>query len=136
MRRKHEQKSIVRLYRVGFGDCIYVQIPDNHDTFTMLIDCGTSASAETTLKPAVNHICSQLPTDQDGKPRLDLLVVTHPHADHMKGFDPAWFQGVTIRRIWMTVFMNQAHPRQKKPWLSRKQRLPQPNPCLIVRAYT
>ena len=107
------ENLIVQLYRVGFGDCIFVQIPDGNDTFTMLIDCGTSANAQSALKPAVKHICSQLPRD-DGKPRLDLLVVTHPHADHMKGFDPAWFRGVTIRRIWMTAFMNQAHPQAKK----------------------
>jgi beta-lactamase superfamily II metal-dependent hydrolase len=105
---------IVRLYRVGFGDCIYVQIPDGEDTFTMLIDCGTSALAETTLKPIVRHICSHLPKKQAGKPYLDLLVVTHPHADHMKGFDPAWFKGMTIGRIWMTIFMDQKHPQTQK----------------------
>jgi beta-lactamase superfamily II metal-dependent hydrolase len=105
---------IVQLYRVGFGDCIFVQIPDSNDTFTMLIDCGTSAKAESTLKPAVQHICSQLPKDLGDKSYLDLLIVTHPHADHIKGFDPAWFKGITIRRIWMTAFMNQAHPQAKK----------------------
>jgi beta-lactamase superfamily II metal-dependent hydrolase len=105
---------LVRLYRVGFGDCIYVQIPDENDVFTMLIDCGTSAAAETTLKPAVEHLITQLPKDLDGNPRLDLMVVTHPHADHMKGFDPAWFKGVTIGRIWMTIFMNQEHPQAGK----------------------
>ena len=105
---------IVRLYRVGFGDCIYVQIPDGADTFTMLIDCGTSGAAEATLKPVVNHVISQLPNGKDNQPRLDLLVVTHPHADHMKGFDPAWFKGVTIGRIWMTTFMNQKHPQAQK----------------------
>jgi glyoxylase-like metal-dependent hydrolase (beta-lactamase superfamily II) len=75
---------IVRLYRVGFGDCIYVEIPDANGTFTVLIDCGTSASAETTLKPVVQHICAHLPQKQAGKPRLDLLVVTHPHRPHQR----------------------------------------------------
>jgi beta-lactamase superfamily II metal-dependent hydrolase len=110
-----DAKLLVRLYRMGFGDCIYVQVPDGNGTsFTILIDCGSSAAANIYLKPAVQHICSQLPKDQNGKPRLDLLVVTHPHADHIKGFDPAWFQDITIGRIWMTAFMKKDHPQAQK----------------------
>jgi beta-lactamase superfamily II metal-dependent hydrolase len=104
---------LLRLYRVGFGDCIYVEIPDGNDKFTMLIDCGTSASATAILKPVVQHVISKLPKDQ-GKPCLDLLVVTHPHADHKKGFDPAGFKNVVIGRIWMTAFMNLTHPQVQK----------------------
>jgi beta-lactamase superfamily II metal-dependent hydrolase len=105
---------LVRLYRVGFGDCIYVEIPDGNGKFTILIDCGTSASAADILKPVVQHVVSKLPKSTDGKPYLDLLVVTHPHADHMKGFDPVWFKDVTVGRIWMTAFMNQEHPQAQK----------------------
>jgi beta-lactamase superfamily II metal-dependent hydrolase len=107
-------KLVVRLYRVGFGDCIFVQIPDGAGAFNMLIDCGSSGKAEPVLRPAVEHICSQLPKGQDNKHYLDLLVVTHPHADHIKGFDPAWFQDVTVGRIWMTAFMEPTHPQAQK----------------------
>jgi beta-lactamase superfamily II metal-dependent hydrolase len=110
-----DTQLLVRLYRVGFGDCIYVQVPDgNEQFFTILIDCGSSAAADTYLKSAVQHVRSQLPKDQNGKPLLDLLVVTHPHADHIKGFDPAWFQDVSIGRIWMTAFMKKDHPQAQK----------------------
>ncbi len=106
-------KLLVRVYSVGFGDCIYVRIPDDGDHFHVLIDCGTSASADI-LRPAVDDVRSMLPRDQDGKARLDLLVATHPHADHIKGFDPKWFDDVKIGRIWLSLFMKPDHPQATK----------------------
>jgi hypothetical protein len=117
MRKKEAEMAedlVVRVYRVGFGDCIFLQIPDDGAVFSILIDCGTSAAAKTVLKPVVVHMVENLPKDGDGKPHLDLMVVTHPHSDHIKGFDPAWLSGVTIDRIWMSAFMDLDHPLAQK----------------------
>lgn len=108
-----DRPILVRSYDVGFGDCIYVQIPDGEGTaFHMLIDCGTSSPAGI-LKPALDDALSLLPLEE-GKRQLDLLVVTHPHADHIKGFNPGWLEGVHIRRIWLPVFMDAAHPQAEQ----------------------
>jgi beta-lactamase superfamily II metal-dependent hydrolase len=107
-----DEPILVRVYDVGFGDCIYVRIPDGDGRFHLLIDCGTSGSTKV-LEAALGDVREMLPLE-DGKRRLDLLVVTHPHADHISGFNPNWFEGIQIRRIWLSVFMNSAHPEAKK----------------------
>ena len=105
-------KLLIRVYSVGVGDCIHVQIPgarsDGGD-FHVLIDCGTRGKVAV-LKIALDHLKSNLP-EVAGKRRLDLLLVSHEHEDHIKGIDPKWFADVTIENLWMSAAMNRDHPQ-------------------------
>lgn len=105
-------KLLIRSYSVGVGDCIHVSIPkargDGAD-FHMLVDCGTRGKG-TLLRAALGHIKTQLP-EVDGKRRLDLLLVSHEHEDHIKGLDPDWLDDVSIDNIWMSAAMNRDHPQ-------------------------
>jgi beta-lactamase superfamily II metal-dependent hydrolase len=104
---------LIRAYNVGCGDCIYVRIPGPNDGFHLLIDCGKKGSDEL-LRKAVQHLEGELPPGSaPGKKRLDLIVATHRHEDHIKGFDPEWFQNIEVKNIWLSVAMKPDHPQAK-----------------------
>jgi beta-lactamase superfamily II metal-dependent hydrolase len=110
-------KLLIRAYNVGVGDCIYVRIPKARrkngkvDDFHILIDCGKKGNADL-LKVALDHLKKELP-DEGGARRLDLLLISHEHEDHIKGIDPKWFGDFRIENLWMSVAMNRGHPQAK-----------------------
>jgi len=74
----------IRMYRQGLGDCFLVGLPkDDHSLFWMMIDCGVilgTKDPETKMKAVVKDIIQQTTG------RIDLLIVTHEHWDHLSGF--------------------------------------------------
>jgi beta-lactamase superfamily II metal-dependent hydrolase len=106
---------LIRAYNVGCGDCIYVRIPDKKDGFHILIDCGKKGGVEL-LQKAVKHMEANLlpPGNKEGRKRLDLIVATHRHEDHIKGFDPAWFKNIEVRNVWLSIAMDPDHPQAER----------------------
>jgi beta-lactamase superfamily II metal-dependent hydrolase len=106
---------LVRLYRVGCGDCIFLRVPDEGGPRHILVDCGNFLGDPVgDLRSAVSNVVEllndpEIPAAQRGQ--LDLLVATHQHWDHLKGFEGALeaLKGFAIRRIWITIAMKEDH---------------------------
>lgn len=105
-----DNELLIRLYNVGLGDCIYLRIPDGAETRHVLIDCGNKYGTDEELIAAIEDLKTQL--GPAGK--LDLLVATHAHEDHIRGFDAALLGDIKIDRIWLSVAMDPEHPQAPK----------------------
>lgn len=75
----------VRMYRVGFGDGFLVsfdygqKLKTGRKTAHMLVDCGSTRTDR--RGPSMEDLAAQISADCGGK--LDVLVVTHRHSDHL-----------------------------------------------------
>jgi beta-lactamase superfamily II metal-dependent hydrolase len=79
----------VRMYDVGFGDCFLVS-GGLERRWRMLIDCGchlsSSPSGGGSISAAARALIEDC-RDPDGVARIDVVVVSHRHYDHIAGFD-------------------------------------------------
>ncbi len=88
-----------RAYNVGFGDCLllsftYASAIDGRVERHVLIDFGTNKAAKG--GPSLKDVAALIEADTHGK--LDVVVLTHRHRDHLAGFDPT-VGGTTIARL-------------------------------------
>ena len=104
---------LVRLYNVGLGDCIYLRVPDSNRDVHILIDCGNKFGKLDLLGECIEHLKKELPDAGNGKKRLDLLVVSHPHEDHHKGFEAAFFSDIKIEHIWLSPAYGDETPQSR-----------------------
>ena len=101
---------LIRMYNVGLGDCIYLRVPDQNKDVHILIDCGNKFSELELLGQHIEELKEELPDAGSGKKHLDLLVVTHPHEDHHKGFEEQFFDDLKIERIWLSPAYDRLNP--------------------------
>lgn len=91
----------IRMYNVGFGDAFLVLIPANGKERRILFDCGSiQAAKDQPMASVVERIIEDV-TDDDGVPRIDVVVATHRHKDHVSGFGNAQWNDVEVKEVWM-----------------------------------
>ena len=92
----------IRMYNVGFGDCFLLWFPGPERVRKVLIDCGKHTHSK--CGPSLERIVKQVQADlreSDGTARVDLLVVTHRHQDHVSGSRLDGWDEVEVGEVWM-----------------------------------
>lgn len=102
----------VRMYNVGFGDAFLVTVSNTGRTWRMLVDCGVHNQGQARpIRESVSSIIADLRTAAGGGvPRLDVVVATHRHADHISGFAVDQWQEVEVGEVWLPFVANDDDP--------------------------
>lgn len=104
----------VRMYNVGFGDCFLVTYEGDDRTHRILIDCGSHLSGKGPR--TIRQVAAQIVEDvrDDGVPRIDVVVASHRHFDHIAGFDsPVWAE-VEVGEVWLPWIEDDKDPAAKR----------------------
>jgi hypothetical protein len=114
------------MYRHGLGDCFLLTFPrKGHPPFQMLIDCGALARDRTFMTRIVEHIRDTVRGGSaKGKARLDVVVATHEHKDHVSGFNQArdvFNADFDFGAVWLGWTENLSKPEIKKIKETRKK---------------
>ncbi|PYT09395.1 MAG: hypothetical protein DMF60_02645 [Acidobacteria bacterium] len=105
----------IRMYNVGFGDSFLVVFPAPDRARKVLIDCGVHFAGRNPKAP-INEIVKQIVADvtEEGGPRIDLVVCTHRHQDHVEGFDNPLWEDVNVGEVWMPWTEDYKDPRARE----------------------
>jgi beta-lactamase superfamily II metal-dependent hydrolase len=87
----------IRMYNVGFGDCFLMTIPTTDGDRRILFDCGTMAKGN----KSIDDVAKQVIGDLKAKKRIDVVVCTHRHRDHITGFAKPGWESVDVGEVWM-----------------------------------
>lgn len=94
-------RARVRMYRQGLGDCFLLTFEGKGALpFHALLDCGVLSDAPE-ARARIRRVAEDVRAATAGT--LDLVVVSHPHWDHVSGFVEAGdvFAEMKVRHLWL-----------------------------------
>ena len=84
MAARRPSELVIFTYQVGFGDCFLLRFVYASMARHVLIDFGTMGLPESAESGHMLRIANDIADKCGGK--LDIVVATHRHADHISGF--------------------------------------------------
>ncbi len=108
------KKIRIGMYNVGFGDAFLVRIPGKKGDRKILFDCGSIKQGDGGPIDSVVDAIIEDVKDADGKPRIDVVVATHRHRDHVSGFANEGWSEVEVREVWMPWTEDPADPEARR----------------------
>ena len=115
MTTKQKKHVRVRMYNVGFGDCFLVFIPSKDGDRKILFDCGVHFQGHGPRE--IGEVAAQVvedARDRDGISRIDIVVATHRHQDHVSGFESEVWDEVEVKEVWMPWTENPKDPEGRR----------------------
>lgn len=102
----------VRMYRVGFGDFFLISFLDRGgNPLHIIVDCGVfRGKNQTGDLHSIEAAVADMAQTTGG--RVDLIIMTHRHADHISGFARCAdvFRKLTVDSVWMPVWESEYEP--------------------------
>lgn len=106
-----KNKLRVRMYRVGFGDCFLVSVPEGDGHKHILVDCGVHFRGDIKV---MEDVIRNIGAETDWK--LAIVIASHAHQDHISGFGAyaeLWKQ-FTIGEVWLPWLEDPKNRQAKK----------------------
>lgn len=103
----------VRHYCQGIGDSHLLRFARAGGNFWVLIDCGVHSSVSGGSK-MMDRVVADIAAVTGN--RLDVIVVTHEHTDHVSAFLTAAeaFEGFSVGEVWMAWTENPSDPQARE----------------------
>jgi hypothetical protein len=93
----------IKMYRIGeLGDCFLLRFANGGEKTHVLIDCGSYWNSNES-KERLKKIAADIKT-QVAENKLDVIVGTHQHNDHLSGFIHAEsiFKSIKPEQVWLS----------------------------------
>ena len=104
----------IRMYNVGFGDCFLLVLPDKR---TILLDSGFHSQGKG--KFGGNDLAAQIIKDLKevrGEARIDVVIATHRHQDHVYAFNAEKWSEVAVGEVWLPWVEDRSNPQAQRLW--------------------